>query len=107
MAAAPCNARRWAPPAVVFHFTRGATPEVEAELRRIGVTVTGPIWLALSVVPLCEKNRFQRCRLACSQAGCASCWRAIQLCVGLMTGARQLLNSWPHLPAGRHPPHRG
>ena len=41
VAGAACNQLRWTPPAVVFHFAGGASAEVAAELRAMGITVTG------------------------------------------------------------------
>lgn len=42
IAAAPCNAVRWTPPAIVFHFSGGVSADVAHELRAMGITVTGP-----------------------------------------------------------------
>jgi hypothetical protein len=41
IASAACNQLRWEPPKVVFHFAGGASADVAAELRAMGITVTG------------------------------------------------------------------
>ncbi|KAK9803588.1 hypothetical protein WJX72_002633 [[Myrmecia] bisecta] len=42
VARAACNARRWRPPSVVYHFVEGVDTQVKAELQALGIIVSGP-----------------------------------------------------------------
>ena len=93
VAGAACNQLRWTPPAVVFHFAGGASAEVAAELRAMGITVTGQHDLpaldpataschlehdvqAASWRLMWQQCPVSSCTAVCGQAGLAlgACW---------------------------------